>query len=154
MHIDMALNERMSTLVKLCSHWPMQPLLSLARMRPHPCVHANTHAHNHTETHCLLYLPSTELTGWHHLQLQCQRVIGDHRLAAQTSCPSILHGYVSLCCQRDSVTSLIKFAIPGLSLYAQYYILCFYFHHCFHSPLLASSFFPLLLLASPLPPFF
>lgn len=73
-------------------------------------------------------------------------------MAALAPCPSaLLWVCVCVCCQRDSMTSLIKFALLEFSLhvYIQYNIHSLYICHRFYStPLLANSSIPPLMLAS------
>lgn len=119
MHIEMVQNERTSGLVnivKLCFHWLICSDMDVIGQHVSTPLCTHKHTHKHIQTLCLLYLPCVELSGWHHLQLQCQRVKGDHCLAALAPCPSApLWVCVSVCCQRDSVTSLIKFGFLEFS---------------------------------------
>lgn len=130
----------------------------------HTCVytHKRTCAHKNTFKHTVCSTSCVELSGWHHLQLQCQRVKGDHCLAALAPCPSaplwVCFVCVSVCagcCQCDSMTSLIKFAFLEVSFMYIYNIIILYIFYCLPSSLLlASSSFPPFLLASLLLLFF
>lgn len=138
MHIDMVQKERTSSLVnivKLCFHWLICSDMDVIGQRVSTPLCTHKHTHKHIQTLCLLYLPCVELSGWHHLQLQCQRVKGDHRLAALALCPSApLWVCVSACCQRDSVTSLINFGLMEFSfmyIHTQYNKHSLYIQHCF-----------------------
>ena len=98
MHIDRAQNERSSTLVnlvKLCFHWLIRSdfMAAIGQCVSTPlCTHKHTHRRAHISTfkHTVCSTSCVELSGWHHLQLQCQRVKVDHRLAALAPCPSAL----------------------------------------------------------------
>lgn len=145
----MAQNERTSTLVnlvKLCFHWLIHSDKDVIGQCVSTPLCTHKHAHKHIQTLCLLYLPCVELSGWHHLQLQCQRVKGDHCLAALAPCPSApLWVCVSVCCQRDSVTSLIKFAVLEFPS-------CIYIHSIINTAFIFGTVFTLLL-CLPLPHF-
>lgn len=106
--------------------------LWLASVSTPVCTHARTdtyiraRAHTHTNTvrHTVCSTSCVELSGWHHLLLQCQGVKGDCCLAALAPCPSAplwvcVCVFVCVCCQRDSVTSLIKFG-PLWGIYHVY----------------------------------
>lgn len=131
--------------------------LWLATAGPHPCVHTNTHTLINTFK-CTICFSCPTLSCLAGIISNC-RAKGSKVTTAWQSKLRVLPLFsecVSVCCQRDSMTSLIKFALPEFSfMYIQYNIHGLYMQPCLCSPpVLANSSFPPLLLASPLLLFF
>lgn len=115
----------------------------LASVCPRPCVHTNTVTHTVCSTSCV------ELSGWHHLQLQCQRVKGDQCLAATAPHPSALVWLCVCVCVCLSTLTTWPFWSSLLSLSFPACVLIHGLHtpHCVHcSPFASSSFSPFLVL--------
>lgn len=141
-HINMA-----STHVKLCFHWLLQPLLWLARVCSHPCVHANTHKHWNTvfAVHALHWAVS--------LASSLSTVSKGQRWPQLgiTSLMFFCSSWLYVLCRCDDGTTLISWCFPYIKML--YTLLLKSSLFFFNSPLLASSSFPLSV-ASMLPLFF